>query len=105
MTQGPPTMGHMERNRLMAYALQVVLDQGGDEDAVFAVVEREFAADEDDLQQASMFAAMGLELYEMPGDLAGPSMVRKAQAWYARRAEAFTDPVRPSAWWRRKRTA
>ncbi len=97
-------MGHMERNALMAHALQVVLDQGGDEDAVFAVVVR--GLPEEDHEQAEMFAAMGLELFEGPRPRFGADAVRELAAWYAAKARQLQGPVRPrsSAWWR-KRTA
>jgi hypothetical protein len=82
MLRGRRTLGGMDEDleRLLAYVADVVLEQGGDWDATFAMLRQSLHGSElvipdgDDLMKAQILAVGLLNEYEEPG--LGPQVVR-----------------------------
>jgi hypothetical protein len=93
----------MERDELFALVLQVVLDQGGDREAVFAVLRRDLPAE--DVEQAVLMGLVGLSIFEehFSPELGVPRSGELLRDMIARRrARIPVAAARPSAWWRRR---
>jgi len=99
------TLGGMDRDRLMAWVADVVLDKGGDWEATFAVLRAELDGTEpiledDDLTQGMLFAGMLLDEYAEPG--LGPDVVRARRDRRRRLVPAQPAGAPGRGWWGRR---